>query len=91
MTARADRSKRTLLLKTRLGLGALILGLVSLLTAAILYIGMQTVADRLDTALRSESRIARYATLSTQATTFLVIATESIQSGVPARVTAGPA
>lgn len=74
-------TKRSLLLKTRLGLGAVLLGSGTLLTAAILYLGMQTVADRLETALASETRMARYAVLSTQAATFLVIATESVQTG----------
>lgn len=78
--------KRRLLLKTRLGLGAMVLGSGTLLTAAILYFGMQTVADRLETALASETRIARYSALSTQAATFLVVATEAVQTGQPADI-----
>ena len=74
---------KTLSLRTRLGIGAAVLGAGSLLTAAILYIGMQLVADRLETALASETRMARYATLSTQAATFLVVATEAVQTGQP--------
>ncbi len=70
-------------LKTRLALGAVLLAAGTLLTAGILYVGMARVADRLDTALASETRMARYATLSTQAATFLVIAAETIQSGPP--------
>lgn len=81
MTTQPEATKRSLLLKTRLGLGAVVLGSGTLLTAAILYFGMQTVANRLETALASETRMARYAALSTQAATFLVIATESIQTG----------
>ncbi|NOD30203.1 sensor histidine kinase [Ruegeria atlantica] len=81
MTAAPQTAKRSLLLKTRLGLGAVVLGSGTLLAAAILYFGMQTVASRLETALASETRMARYAALSTQAATFLVIATESIQTG----------
>ncbi len=82
------RRKRAVSLKTRLGLGAVVLGLGTLLIAAILYLGMQTVADRLETALASETRVARYAALSTQAATFLLIATESIQTGQPAEIRA---
>lgn len=81
MTAKPKTAKHSLLLKTRLGLGAVVLGSGTLLTAAILYFGMQTVASRLETALASETRMARYAALSTQAATFLVIATESVQTG----------
>ncbi|NVO56722.1 HAMP domain-containing histidine kinase [Rhodobacteraceae bacterium B1Z28] len=88
MSAGPETSKRTLLLKTRLGLGAVVLGSGTLLTAAILYLGMQTVATRLETALASETRMARYAALSTQAATFLVIATESVQTGQPAEIRA---
>ena len=81
MTAGPKTAKRSLLLKTRLGLGATVLGSGTLLTAVILYFGMQAVASRLETALASETRMARYAVLSTQAATFLVIATESVQTG----------
>ena len=81
MTAGPKTAKRSLLLKTRLGLGAAVLGSGTLLTAVILYFGMQAVASRLETALASETRMARYAVLSTQAATFLVIATESVQTG----------
>lgn len=81
MTTQPETTKRSLLLKTRLGLGAVVLGSGTLFTAAILFFGMQTVANRLETALASETRMARYAALSTQAATFLVIATEAIQTG----------
>lgn len=70
-------------LKLRLGLGAALLGLAAMLSAAILFVGMTRVGDRLDTALSSEQRMARYANLSTQVSTFLVIAAESAQSGLP--------
>lgn len=81
-------ARRGLLLKTRLGLGALALGLSALMTAAALWLGMQNVASRLDAALASEARMARYAALSTQASTFLVIATEAVQTGQPAEARA---
>ncbi|WP_171173091.1 HAMP domain-containing sensor histidine kinase [Ruegeria sp. HKCCD8929] len=80
--------KSALSLKTRLGFGAAILGAGTLLTAAILYLGMQAVADRLETALASDARMARYATLSTQAATFLVVATEAVQTGQPPEIRA---
>ncbi|WP_299081585.1 HAMP domain-containing sensor histidine kinase [uncultured Ruegeria sp.] len=86
MNISADKPKRHSLLKTRLGLGAVVLGSGTLLTAAILYLGMQMVASRLETALASEMRMARYATLSTQIATFLVIATESVQTGQTAAI-----
>ncbi|MEO0780821.1 MAG: ATP-binding protein [Pseudomonadota bacterium] len=70
-------------LKARLGIGAAILGAGTLLTALILYLGMQMVAARLETALQAETRMARYAALSTQAATFLVVATEAVQTGQP--------
>ena len=69
-------------LKARLGLGAVLLGLVNLVTVCVLLWAMNTVSSRLDTALASENRMARYASLSTQAATFLVVATEAIQTGL---------
>ncbi len=69
-------------LKLRLGIGAALLGAVTLLTAVILYVGMARVGDRLDAALASDTRLARYAVLSTQIATFLVIATEAVQTGI---------
>ena len=51
--------------------------LTTLITAAILYFGMSEVARRLDTALASETRMARYSSLSTQASTFLVVGPRS--------------
>lgn len=78
----------TVSLKARLGIGAALLGAGTLLTAFILWFGMNEVANRLNTALASETRMARYATLSTQTATFLVVATEAIQTGLPADVRA---
>ncbi len=71
----------TLSLKARLGLGAALLGLGTVLTAGSLYYAMTEVAERLDAALEAEARMARYATLSRQAATFLVVATEIVQTG----------
>lgn len=76
----------TLSLKARLGIGAAILGAGTLLTALILYLGMNAVAARLDTALASEMRMVRYATLSQQTSTFLIVATEVIQTGQPSDI-----
>lgn len=70
-------------LKLRLGLGAAALGAVTILTTIIMYIGLNGVSERLDSALASEIRMARYATLSTQASTLLVVATEAVQTGLP--------
>lgn len=75
-------------LKLRLGIGAALLGAVTLLTAVILFVGMARVADRLDAALASDIRMARYGVLSTQVSTFLVIATEAVQTGVPTDIRA---
>ena len=49
---------RRLSLKARLGLGAGLLGLATLLTAAMLVAGMARVSQRLDTALAAEQRPA---------------------------------
>ncbi len=62
------------------------LGAVTLLTAVILSIGMARVADRLDASLASDTRLARYSVLSIQVSTFLVIATEAIQTGLPTNI-----
>ncbi|MEP6018433.1 MAG: HAMP domain-containing sensor histidine kinase [Paracoccaceae bacterium] len=82
--ATAPAGRPALSLKARLGIGAALLGAGTLLTAVILWFGMNEVAKRLDTALASETRVARYATLSTQTSTFLVVATEAIQTGIAA-------
>ncbi|NIY97412.1 sensor histidine kinase, partial [Salipiger sp. HF18] len=74
---------RRLSLKARLGLGAGLLGLATLLTAAMLVAGMARVSQRLDTALAAEQRLEHYAALSTQVSTFIVVAAEVIQRGLP--------
>ena len=79
---------RALSLKLRLGLGAAVLGAGTILTAAILYFGLNEVASRLDAALAAEKRMSRYAMLSTQTATFLVVATEAVQRGQPAAIRA---
>jgi signal transduction histidine kinase len=71
-------------LKARLGIGAALLGGVTLVLAAVLYLGMSRVSDRLEAALTSETRMTRYAILSREVSTFLVIATETVQTGQPA-------
>ena len=71
-------------LKARLGIGAAVLGGMALILASVLYIGMMRVSDRLEAALASETRMARYSTLSREVSTFLVIATETVQTGQPA-------
>ncbi|MGR3496137.1 ATP-binding protein [Citreimonas sp.] len=56
----------------------------TVLTAMTLFLGMGRVADGLGTALAAEARMAQYSILSTRVSTFLVIATEAVQSGLPA-------
>ncbi|SEG58942.1 hypothetical protein SAMN04488045_3480 [Thalassococcus halodurans] len=73
----------SLSLKARLGLGALLLGLVTLVTAGMMVVAMDRVTQRLDAALMAEKRVERYAALSTQVSTFIVIAAESIQTRMP--------
>lgn len=73
----------TLSLKLRLGIGAALLGAGTLVIALILYLGLNEVADRLDATLAAENRVARYSSLSAQASTFLVVATEALQSRQP--------
>ncbi len=73
---------RILSLRARLGFGALLLGLAALATAALIVFGMERVSARIDAALAAEKRIERYSVLSTQVSTFIVVAAESIQSGL---------
>ncbi len=77
------KPRRVLSLRARLGLGALLLGLAGLATAALIVIGMERVSVRIDAALAAEKRIERYSVLSTQVSTFIVVAAESIQSVLP--------
>ncbi|WP_299964102.1 HAMP domain-containing sensor histidine kinase [uncultured Roseobacter sp.] len=72
---------RAMSLRLRLALGASLLAAGTIVTALILSSGLGEVARRLDAALAAETRMARYSTLSTQASTFLVVATESVQTG----------
>ncbi len=75
--------KPAISLKLRLAIGAALLGFATILIALMLYLGLGEVGRRLDTALASETRMSRYAGLSTQAATFLVVATEAVQRGLP--------
>jgi len=70
-------------LKRQLALGALVLGLATWVTALILWLGLLAVSDRLQAAVNAETRMQGYAGLSTQAATFLVVATEAAQTGLP--------
>ena len=69
-------------LKVRLGLGAALLAAGAIFASVALYSGMTRVAESLNSALAAEQRMSRYAVLSTQVSTFLVIATEAIQTGI---------
>lgn len=75
--------RRRMSLRTRLGLGAFLLGLSALIMAGLLILGMQRVSLRIDAALTAETRIERYSVLSTQVSTFIVVAAESLQVGLP--------
>lgn len=77
---------RSLSLKFRLAAGAAALGAGTVLTALILYLGMIEVGNRLDAALDAEARVTSYATLSSRAAGFLVVATEVVQTGQSAEV-----
>lgn len=79
---------RRISLKARLGLGAGLLGLATLITAALLVAGMAQVSQRLQTALLAERRLEHYAALSTQVSTFIVVSAEVIQRGLPAETRA---
>ena len=70
-------------LKLKLGLGAGLLGIAALLTAAVMVLAMQRVSARIDASLAAEARVERYSVLSTQVSTFIVVAAEALQSGLP--------
>lgn len=74
---------RGMALRTRLAAGAAILGAGTVLTAAILWYGMEEVQDRLGKAVAADNRMAAYATLSSQTANFLVVATEAVQRELP--------
>jgi signal transduction histidine kinase len=79
---------RPISLKAQLGLGAGLLGLATLITAALLVAGMAQVSKRLDTALQAERRLEQYGALSTQVSTYIIVATELIQRAQPAAIRA---
>ena len=70
-------------LKLKLGLGAAVLGLVALLATGLTVLGSERLAARIDATIAAERRIDRYAVLSTQISSFIVVAAEAIQSGLP--------
>jgi hypothetical protein len=69
-------------LKARFGAGAGLIGIVALLSGALTVFGMARISEQIDASLAAERRIARYAVLSTQISTFIIVATEAIQSGL---------
>ena len=71
-------------LKLKLGLGAALLGLVALLATGISVYSTDRLSARIDATIAAERRIDRYAVLSTQVSSFIVVAAEAIQSGLPA-------
>ncbi|MEQ5870995.1 HAMP domain-containing histidine kinase [Sagittula sp. NFXS13] len=82
------RPRKGFSLRTRLAAGAVALTFGTVLTAVTLLLGMAQVGSRIEAALAAEARMARYATLSTQVSTFLVVATEALQRDLPAEVRA---
>jgi len=74
--------RKTRSLRARFGAGAALIGIVALLSGALTVFGMARVSTQIDASLAAERRIARYAVLSTQVSTFLIVATEAIQAGL---------
>lgn len=70
-------------LKLRLGLGAGLLGLVALVATGMTLLGSDRLAARIDATLAAERRVDAYAALSTQFSSFIVVAAEAAQSGLP--------
>lgn len=70
-------------LKARLGIGALLLGLGTLLVALLLWLAMDEVNRRLQKALASEARMGSFSNLSSQTASYLVVATEAVQTNLP--------
>ncbi|ARE39115.1 hypothetical protein RGUI_0974 [Rhodovulum sp. P5] len=73
-------------IKARLLLGAGLIGTVAVLSGGLTVFGMARMGERIEASLAAERRIAGYAVLSTQASSFLVVAVEAIQAGVPLEV-----
>ena len=71
-------------LRSKLALGAALLCLTTLTVAALSVWATDRMSRRLDAALSAEARVARYAELSTEVSSFIVIAAETVQSGLPA-------
>lgn len=69
-------------LKAKLALGAGLVALVALLGAALSIIGMEIVSRRIEASVQAEKRVERYSVLSTQVTSFIVVAAEAAQSGL---------
>lgn len=70
-------------LKLKLGLGAALLGLVALLATGVSVYSSNRLSARIDATIAAERRIDRYAILSTQISSFIVVAAEAIQTGLP--------
>lgn len=69
-------------LKGQLAIGAGLIGLVALAAVALAMIGMRQVDARIGISVAAERRIERYSVLSTQVSSFIVIAAEAIQRGL---------
>jgi len=68
-------------LRARMLFGAGLIGMVAVLAGALSVLGMIRVGERIEASLAAERRISRYSVLSTQASSFIVVAAEAIQSG----------
>ena len=75
--------KDTHSLRIRLGFAAALLGFIALAAVGLTVTGLTRIAERIDASIAAEQRIDRYSTLSTRVSTFMVIAVEAIQTGLP--------
>ncbi|MCF8501897.1 MAG: HAMP domain-containing protein [Rhodospirillum sp.] len=71
-------------LRAKLGIGSGLLGAVAVLACMLAVVGVARVSQRVEAALEAERRVERYAVLSTQITTFMVISVEALQPGLDA-------
>jgi signal transduction histidine kinase len=64
------------------------LGAVAILACVLAVVGVARVSQRVEAALEAERRVERYAVLSTQVSTFMVISVEALQAGLDAEARA---
>lgn len=66
-------------IKFRFGFGAALVGLIAVLSAGLVVVGMNRVGDRVDDSIRAEQRIDRYSVLFSHFSSFVAVATEAIR------------